>query len=95
MYRFVAMLHEPNESQIRFHLLGGSYNVVFDQLILGVRYGNDGDYVTHQNTKKASYGTRIASQYEGHKASASNNSVLLKENYHDFGSIFKVLKGTF
>ena len=89
------MLHEPNESQIRFHLLGGSYNVVFDQLILGVRYGNDGDYVTHQNTKKANYGTRIASQYEGHKASASNNSVLLKENYQDFGSIFKVLKGTF
>ena len=46
------MLHEPNESQTRSHLLGGSYNVVFDQLILGVRYGNDGDYVTHQNTKK-------------------------------------------
>ena len=37
---------------MRFHLLGSSYNVVFDQLILGVRYGNDGDYVTHQNTKK-------------------------------------------
>ena len=52
LYRFVAMLHESNESQIRFHLLGSSYNVVFDQLILGVRYGNDGDYVTHQNTKK-------------------------------------------
>ena len=69
-------------------MLGSSYNVVFDQLTLGVvRYGNDGDYVTHQNTKKVNYGTRIASQYEGHKASALNNSVLLIANYHDFGSL--------
>ena len=60
---------------------------MFDQLALGVvRYGNDGDYVTHQNTKKANYGTRIASQYEGHKASALNIFLLPKSNYNDYGS---------